>query len=83
MRSRLTTLQPIVWLALVGFGGLDPVAQAWAMPGIISICSGSGARFVELPDPGNPQKPEDCVKGCHALCQRKRMAVTDTTDAED
>lgn len=82
MRSRLRILGPAAWLALAGFSLLDPIGQAWAMPNIISICSGSGTRFVELPAPGNPQKREDCVKGCHALCQRKRMAVSDPANSE-
>ena len=62
---------------------LDPVGQAWAMPNIVSICSGTGARLVQLPSPGNNQKREDCAKGCHALCQRKRANLKASGEAED
>lgn len=83
MRSRLGSIAPFAWLALAGFGVLEPVAQAWAMPNMISICSASGPKLIELPPPGKPQKREDCVKGCHALCQRKRIAASNSTDSED
>lgn len=82
MRSRLPKLAPIAWLALAGFGGVEPVGQAWAMPNMISICSASGPKLIELPVPGNPQKRDDCVKGCHALCQRKRASVLDSIEEE-
>jgi len=83
MRSRLPRLAPITWLALAGFGGLEPVAQAWAMPTMISICSASGPKLIEIPSPADPQKRDDCVKGCHALCQRKRAALPDLNDGDD
>ncbi len=83
MRSRLPAVAPAAWLALVGFGGLEPVAQASAMPNMISICSASGPKLIEIPAPANPGKRDDCVKGCHALCQRKRAALQDSVDEED
>lgn len=82
MRSRLTSVAPVAWLALAGFGGLEPVAQAWAMPNMISICSASGPKLIEIPSPANPQKRDDCVKGCHALCQRKRAGLHESTNEE-
>jgi len=82
MRSRLPAVAPVAWLALAGFGVLDPVAQAWAMPNMISICSASGPKLIEIPSPADPQKRDDCVKGCHALCQRKRAALQESTNEE-
>lgn len=83
MRSRLSLFAPGAWLALAGFGMLDPVGQALAMPNIISICSGVGPRLIQLPAPGNDRKREDCAKGCHALCQRKRAGEQTSSEAED
>ncbi len=83
MRSRLALLAPIAWFALGGFGLLEPVAQAWSVPAFISICSGSGKRLVELPLPGNGRKRDDCPKGCHALCQRKKAGAFGPCEVED
>jgi hypothetical protein len=80
MRSRLSLLAPVAWLALAGFGMFDPIGQAWFMPNIISICSGAGTRLIEIPSPGNNRKREDCAKGCHALCQRKRANQSDSNE---
>jgi len=75
MRSRLKTVSPSAWLALIALGLLAPAAQASSPPNMVSICSESGSRFIELPSPSDRQEREDCVKGCHALCQRKRAAT--------
>ncbi|WP_219894153.1 hypothetical protein [Aquisediminimonas profunda] len=83
MRSRLPLLATVAWLALAGFGILEPVGQAWSMPGVISICSGGGTRLIEIPEPGNDHKRPECAKGCHALCQRKRGGLQDSSDAGD
>lgn len=52
------------------------------MPNMISICSSSGPKLIEIPSPADPQKRDDCVKGCHALCQRKRAALQESTNEE-
>lgn len=53
---------------------IGPLPQAPATM-VLSICSGTGNRALEVPIPGRqPDMPEPCpAKACHAGCNRKQI----------